>query len=63
MQQANYTQELERIIKQVLLPVFEKHVEGRGYPILKTEISPAYLKQFKTKETLARLLMPKQIEK
>lgn len=63
MQQANYTQELERIIKEVLLPVFEKHVEDRGYPILKTEISPAYLKQFKTKEKLARLLMAKQTEK
>jgi hypothetical protein len=60
MAQPTYTEELERIIVEVLLPVFEKHVKDRGTPILKTEIPPAYLEKFKAKKTLPRLLMPKQ---
>jgi hypothetical protein len=60
MAQPVYTQELERIITEVLLPVFEQHVEKRGYPIMQTEIPPAYLAKFKTKKILPRLLMPKE---
>jgi hypothetical protein len=60
MAQSNYTEELERIVIEVLLPVFEQHVKERGYPIMKTEIPPAYLTKFKTKKVLARLLMPKE---
>jgi len=60
MAQPNYTEELERIVVQVLLPVFEQHVKERGYPIMQTEIPPAYLQKFKTKKVLPRLLMPKE---
>jgi hypothetical protein len=60
MAYANYTEELERIVVETLLPVFEKHVKERGYPIMQTEIPPAYLTKFKTKKVLPRLFMPKQ---
>jgi hypothetical protein len=60
MANTNYTEELERIVIEVLLPVFEQHVKKRGYPIMQTEIPPAYLTKFKTKKNIARLLMPKQ---
>jgi hypothetical protein len=60
MAQPVYTQELERIIAEVLLPVFEQHCKKRGIPILESEIPNAYLEKFKTKKPMARLLMPKQ---
>ena len=60
MAQPVYTQELERIIIEVLLPIFEQHVKKRGYPIMQTEIPTAYLDKFKTKKALPRLLMPKE---
>ena len=60
MAQPVYTQELERIITEVLLPVFEQHVKQRGYPIMQTEIPTAYLEKFKTKKVLPRLFMPKE---
>jgi hypothetical protein len=60
MTQLIYTQELERIIVDVLLPVFEQHCKKRGQPILETEIPTEYLKKFKTKKVLPRLLMPKE---
>ena len=60
MANANYTEELERIVIEVLLPAFEDHVKKRGYPIMQTEIPRAYLEKFKTKKVLPRLFMPKQ---
>lgn len=60
MATVNYTEELERIIVEVMLPVFEKHVAARGYPILNSEITPAFLEKFRKKKTVARLFMPKE---
>lgn len=57
--QLNYTAELEALIKDVLLPVFEKHCRQRGIPILKSEINPELLKQLKKKKPLPALFMPK----
>jgi hypothetical protein len=60
MATVNYTEELERIIIEVMLPVFEKHVETRGYPILNSEITPAFLEKFRKKKAIPRLFMPKE---
>ncbi len=57
--QPNYTAQLETLILDVLLPVYEQHCRARGIPSLKSEINPELLKQLRKKKTLPRLLMPK----
>jgi hypothetical protein len=57
--QPKYTAELEALILDVLLPVYEQHCRARGIGMLKTEINPELLKQLRKKKTLPRLLMPK----
>lgn len=57
--QANYTAQLETLIVDVLLPVYEQHCRQRGIAMLQTEIHPDLLKQLKKKKTLPRLFMPK----
>ena len=57
--QLNYTAELEVLILEVLLPVYEQHCRQRGIKSLRSEINPELLKQLQKKKTVARLLMPK----
>jgi hypothetical protein len=57
--QPNYTAQLETLILDVLLPVYEQHCHQRGIPMLKTEINPELLKQLQKKKTVPRLFMPK----
>jgi hypothetical protein len=57
--QPKYTAELETLILDVLLPVYEQHCRDRGIVSLKSEINPELLKQLRKKKTLPRLLMPK----
>lgn len=57
--QPNYTAELEALILDVLLPVYEQHCRQRGIGMLRTEINPELLKQLKKKKTIPRLFMPK----
>ena len=57
--QLNYTAELEALILDVLLPVYEQHCRQRGIPSLRTEINPELLKQLHKKKTIPRLFMPK----
>jgi hypothetical protein len=57
--QPNYTAELETLILDVLLPVYEQHCRQRGIQSLRSEINPELLKQLRKKKTVARLLMPK----
>jgi hypothetical protein len=57
--QPNYTAELEALILDVLLPVYEQHCRQRGIQSLRSEINPELLKQLRKKKTVARLLMPK----
>ena len=57
--QPKYTAELEALILDVLLPVYEQHCRTRGIASLKSEINPELLKQLRKKKTLPRLLMPK----
>lgn len=55
----NYTAELEALILDVLLPVYEQHCRQRGIASLRNEINPELLKQLKKKKTIPRLFMPK----
>ena len=57
--QPNYTAELETLILEVLLPVYEQHCRQRGIPSLRSEINPDLLKQLHKKKTVPRLFMPK----
>jgi len=57
--QLNYTAELETLILDVLLPVYEQHCRQHGIVSLKNEINPELLKQLKRKKTIPRLFMPK----
>lgn len=57
--QPNYTAELEALILDVLLPVYEQHCRERGIVSLRSEINPELLKQLKNKKTIPRLFMPK----
>ena len=57
--QPNYTAELEALILDVLLPVYEQHCKQRGIPMLRNEINPELLKQLRKKKTVPRLFMPK----
>ncbi len=57
--QPNYTAELEALILDVLLPVYEQHCKQRGIESLRSEINPELLKQLRKKKTVARLLQPK----
>ena len=47
--QPNYTAELEALILDVLLPVYEQHCKQRGIASLRNEINPELLKQLKKK--------------
>ena len=55
----NYTAQLEALILDVLLPVYEQHCRARGIASLRSELNPELLKQLKKKKTVARLFMPK----
>ena len=55
----NYTAELEVLILEVLLPVYEQHCRQRGIASLRNEINPELLKQLKKKKPIPRLVMPK----
>ena len=57
--QPNYTAELEALILDVLLPVYEQHCRQRGIASLRNEINPELLKQLRKKKTVPRLFMPK----
>ena len=55
----NYTAELETLILDVLLPVYEQHCRDRGIDSLRSEINPELLKQLRKKKVVPRLFMPK----
>lgn len=54
-----YTAELEALILDVLLPVYEQHCRHRGIASLRSEINPELLKQLRKKKTIPRLFQPK----
>jgi hypothetical protein len=54
-----YTAELEALILDVLLPVYEQHCRQRGIASLRSEINPELLKQLRKKKTIPRLFQPK----
>lgn len=52
------TSELELLILDVLLPVYEKYQKSLGIPEPFREINPNLLKQLTTKKRLAALFRP-----
>lgn len=54
-----YTAELEALILDVLLPVYEQHCRQRGIASLRSEINPELLKQLRKKKSIPRLFQPK----
>lgn len=56
----SYTTELEHLIKDVLLPVFDKYYREKGIVPEYTKIHPEILKQIQRPPQTAALFLPKQ---
>jgi F0F1-type ATP synthase alpha subunit len=56
----NYTAELEYLILNTLLPVYEKYHKQNKLKMLDSDINPELLKQIKRKKVLPALLKPKE---
>lgn len=56
----SYTAELEHLIQQVLLPVYDKYYRDKGQLPPYTQINQDLLKQIKKPKAVARLFQPKQ---
>lgn len=54
----NYTAELELLILDVLLPVYEKYQLSKGYTDPFKDIHPKLLRQINQRKQLAALLRP-----
>jgi len=56
----SYTTELEHLILDTLLPVYEKAMISKGIPKPLSNINPRLLQQIKKKKALPALLRPKE---
>ena len=54
----SYTKELEHLILDTLLPIFEKYQKSKGVLNPLKDINPDLLAQIKAKKKLPRLLRP-----
>ena len=54
----SYTKELENLILDVLLPIFEKYQKSKGVLNPLKDINPGLLSQLRVKKKLPRLLGP-----
>jgi len=57
----SYTTELEQLIINTLLPVYEKYCKEHNIKDAYKGIDPEVLKQLKRKKVVAALLRPKEI--
>lgn len=60
MPKQSYVQELEYLIINTLLPVFDDYYRQRGELPPYTSINPDLLKQIKKRKSVPRLFMPPQ---
>jgi hypothetical protein len=58
----NYVMELERLITEELLPVYNKYHKEKGSKPSLTHIHPDLLRDIKTKKNLPALLRPKETQ-
>lgn len=56
----SYVAELEYLITDLLLPIFDKYYRERGVLPEYTSINPQLLKQIKKRKTVAALFKPKE---
>jgi hypothetical protein len=56
----SYTKELELLITDTLLPVYEKYYKAKGILTPLKDINPELLKLIKVRKTLPALLRPKE---
>lgn len=56
----SYTKELEALILDTLLPVYEKYHKSKGNLTPMRDFNPELLKQIRKRETLPALLRPKE---
>lgn len=56
----SYTAELELLITDTLLPVYEKYWKSKGVHNSLQGINPDLLKQISTRKVLPALLLPKE---
>lgn len=57
----SYTAELEHLILDTLLPIYEKYYRAKGITTSYTDFHPDLLKQIRARKTLPALLRPKEI--
>lgn len=57
----SYTRELEHLIQDILLPVFDRYYRERGLVPEYTKINPLLLKQIVCKKQTAALFLPPQL--
>lgn len=62
MSTLTYTRELEILILETLLPVYNRYNKEKGIKTPNLKIHPDLLKQIKTKAILPALLRPKEIQ-
>ena len=60
MSHVSYTRELEILILDTLLPIYNKYYKEKGIKPSNLDINPELLKQIKKKAVLPALLLPKQ---
>lgn len=60
MSHVSYTRELEVLILDTLLPIYNKYHKEKGLKPSNLDINPELLKQIKKKTVLPALLLPKQ---
>jgi hypothetical protein len=56
----SYTAELELLITDTLLPIFDKYYRDRGELPKYTGINPSLLKQIKKRKVVPALFLPKE---
>lgn len=56
----NYVMELERLITEELLPIYDKYHKEKGIRPSLCRVHPDLLRDIKTKKTLPALLRPKE---
>ncbi len=56
----SYTKELEILILDTLLPVYEKYYKNKGIMTPMKDFNPDLIKQIRKRKTLPALLKPKE---
>lgn len=56
----SYTAELELLITDTLLPIFDAHYRGKGQLPPYTDINPELLKQIRKTKSVPALFLPKK---